>query len=134
MLFKNQTDGPVHLAIGQGGIRVGPKGEVEIPDGYSHPRRADNGSRRPSVVEELCGDTGEGCKLIPADPSEKATWLQAPSAARRDPKVANMPTVEGYVASGVPRGQAEILVRQAHQAVIDALSGKDESKPSKDKR
>lgn len=133
MLFLNQSDGPVYLPIGRG-IRVQSKATVEIPDGYSHPRRADNGSRRPSVVEELCGDTGENCKLIPADPSEKATWLQAPSAVRRDPKVANMPTVEGYVASGVPRGQAEILVRQAHQAVIDALGGNEPKAPSKEKR
>jgi len=135
MLFLNQSDGPVYLAIGRG-IRVQPKGTIEIPDGYSHPRRADNGSRRPSVVEELCGDTGENCKLIPADPSEKAIWLQAPPASNRhNQMVSNMPTVESYVAQGVPRGQAEILVRQAHQAVIDALGGgKDDVKPSKEKR
>jgi hypothetical protein len=132
MLFLNQSDGPVYLAIGEG-IRVAAKGTVEIPDGYSNPRRADNGSRRPSVVEELAGGTGDQCKLVPADPQDRAMWLQAPQPRRHDPKVANMPTVEGYVASGVPRGQAEILVRQAHQAVIDALSGKDEVKPSKSK-
>lgn len=134
MLFLNQSDGPVFLAIGPGGIRVAAKGTIEIPDGYSHPRRADNGSRRPSVVEELCGGVGEECKLVPADPSQRATWLQAPPAGRRDPKVAHMPTVEGYVASGVPRGQAEILVKQAHQAIIDALSAKDDVKASKEKR
>lgn len=134
MLFLNQSDGPVYLAIGAGGIRVAPKATVEIPDGYSHPRRADNGSRRPSVVEELCGGTGAENKLVPADPNERATWLQAPPARRGDAKVANMPTVEGYIAAGVPRAQAEILVRQAHQAVIDNLSSRDEPKPSKEKR
>lgn len=129
MLFVNESDGVVVVAIGRG-IRVAPKGTVDIPDGYAHPRRADNGSRRPSVIEELAP------QLLPADPAEKAIWLQAPPPAnRQNQKVANMPTVDGYIASGVPRGQAEILVRQAHQAVIDALSGgKDDVKPSKDKR
>lgn len=134
MLFLNQSDGPVFLAIGAGGIRVAPKATVEIPDGYSHPRRADNGSRRPSVVEELCGGVGNDSKLVPADPGERATWLQTPSPRGNNTKVANLPTVEGYVASGVPRAQAEILVRQAAQAIIDSLSSKDEPKPSKEKR
>lgn len=122
MLFLNQHDAPVFLAIGAG-IRVAPKGTVDIPEGYSHPRRADNGSRRPSVVEELAGGVGIECKLVPADPSERSIWLQAPAPKGREVKVNNMPTVEGYVASGIPRGQAEILVRQAHQAIIDALNG-----------
>lgn len=124
MLFLNQSDGPVFLAIGSG-IRVAPKGTVEIPDGYSHPRRADNGSRRPSVVEELAGGVGEECKLVPADPSDRVMWLQPPQHRQGDPKLMNMPTVQGYVASGVPRDKAEDLVRQAHQAVIDALDNKD---------
>jgi hypothetical protein len=45
-----------------------------------------------------------------------------------------MPTVDGYVASGIPRAQAEILVRQQHQAIIDALDSKNDAKPAKDKR
>lgn len=127
MLFLNQSDGVVTLPIGPHGLRVGPKQTIDIPDGYSHPRRADNGSRRPSVVEELSGtEIGAACKLVPADPNERAAWLQAPPARRADPKVANMPTVEGYVASGISRAQAEVLVRQAHQAIIDALDTKDE--------
>ena len=133
MLFLNQSDGVVVLPIGTG-IRVQPKGTVEIPDGYSHPRRADNGSRRPSVVEELSGGEGATNKLVPADPSERAEWLLAPPIRRRDANVANMPTVDGYVASGIPRAQAEILVRQQHQAIIDALDSKNDSKPAKDKR
>lgn len=131
MLFLNQTDGPVFLPIGQNGIRVKAKDTIEIPDGYAHPRRADNGSRRPSVVEELAGGIGTDCKLVPADPTEKATWLQAPPVRRSDATVATMPTVEGFVAQGVPRAQAEQLVRQAHQAIIDAMSAKDEPKPAK---
>lgn len=134
MLFLNQSDAVVVLPIGRHGIRVAPKATVEIPDGYAHPRRADNGSRRPSVVEELSGSDGITHKLVPADPNERAAWLQAPPARRQDPKVTSMPTVEGYVASGVPRGQAEILVKQAHQAIIDALNSKDDAKSSKDKR
>lgn len=130
MVFMNQSDGVVYLPIGPG-IRVQPKATIEIPDGYSHPRRADNGSRRPSVVEELCGGVGATNTLIPAEPNEKAEWLKAPPARKRDANVAHMPTVEGYVASGVPRAQAEILVRQAHQAVIDALEHKDDAKPAK---
>jgi len=129
MEFVNKTDATVYVAIGSG-IRVAPRATVDIPDGYAHPRRADNGSRRPSVIEELAP------QLEPADPSEKAVWLQAPPARIQGQKVASMPTVEGYVANGVPRGQAEILVRQAHQAVIDALGQKDEPKPAatKEKR
>lgn len=124
MLFVNESDGVVVVAIGRNGIRVPPKGTVDIPDGYAHPRRADNGSRRPSVIEELAP------QLSPADPAEKAVWLQTPPANnKQSTKVSNMPTVEGYVASGVPRGQAEILVRQAHQAVIDALASGGDTKP-----
>jgi hypothetical protein len=60
--------------------------------------------------------------------------LLAPPLRRRDANVANMPTVDGYVASGIPRAQAEILVRQQHQAIIDALDSKNDAKPAKDKR
>ncbi|SRR6266567_1259192 len=125
MRFVNETDGLVVVPIGRNGIRVEPKSTAEIPDGYAHPRRADNGSRRPSVIEELAP------QLQPADPAEKVIWMQAPAARGQVQKVSNMPTVDGYVASGVPRGQAEILVKQAHQAVIDALG--HESKSTKNK-
>jgi hypothetical protein len=127
MRFVNESDGIVHVAIGKNGIRVEPKAVVDIPDGYAHPRRADNGSRRPSVIEELAP------QLQPADAAEKAVWLQAPAARGQSPKATNMPTVEGYVASGVPRGQAEFLVKQAHQAVIDALGRKEDKSQSKGK-
>lgn len=136
MLFLNQSDGPVLLRIGRNGIRVQPKATVEIPDGYSHPRRADNGSRRPSVVEELAGGVGDSCKLVPADPAEKAEWLQAPAAKSGGARVAQMPTVDGYVAAGIPRAQAEILVRQALQMAMDAIPGgdfKSDSKSAKSK-
>lgn len=125
MLFLNQSDSPVLLRIGRNGIRVQSKATVDIPDGYSHPRRADNGSRRPSVVEELAGGIGADCKLVPADPAEKAEWLQAPAPKNNAGRVAQMPTVEGYIAAGIPRAQAEILVRQALQAAMDALPGNE---------
>ena len=136
MLFLNQSDGVVYLPIGRNGVRVQPKATIEIPDGYSYPRRADNGSRRPSVVEELAGGIGAESKLVPADPAERAEWLQAPAARRRDGNVATLPTVEGYMAAGMSRGQAEILVRQAAQAILDSIGSgsKDEPKPSKEKR
>ena len=125
MLFQNQTEGIVFLPIGRNGIRVQPKATVDIPDGYSHPRRADNGSRRPSVVEKLAGGEGVNCKLVPADPSERTEWLQAPAPKSSGARAAQMPTVEGYIAAGIPRAQAEILVRQALQAAMDALPGNE---------
>lgn len=140
MLFLNQTDGVLVLPIGRG-IRFAPKGTAEVPDGYSRPRRADNGSRRPSVVEELAGSDGGSDaskhKLVPADPAERVAWLQAPALHKGGPKETSMPTVEGYLAAGVPREKAEHLVRQAHQAIIDALGdgGTDTNvRPIKDKR
>jgi hypothetical protein len=114
MRFINPTESTVYVAIGRG-ISVKPKDVVEIPEGYSQPRLADNGSRRPSIIEELAP------QLQPADELERATWLQAPQRINRQ-VAKGMPTVDGLVASGVPRGQAEIIVRAALEAALEGLA------------
>jgi hypothetical protein len=124
MKFVNESETVVRIPIGKGGIRVEPKGVVEIEDGYARARRNDNGSRRPSVIEELAP------QMKPADLSERAIWMQAPAAQTRDHKTVSFPTVDGLVAGGMSRGQAEIVVRQELQSMLDRIGGGHSDKPS----
>lgn len=115
MRFKNETDQQVFIAMGKG-ITVPPGGEIDIEDGYALPRRADNGSRRPSIIESLAP------QLKPADPAERAVWEQAPQRGKRGAApLGGMPTVEGLMAAGVPKGVAEGLVRSALEAALAAI-------------
>lgn len=123
MRFINPTDNNVFVALGRG-LHVKPKEVVEIPDGYAKARLADNGARRPSIIEELAP------QLRPADEAEHAEWLQPPARVTRT-STRGLPTVEGLVASGVPKGQAEIIVRAALEAALDAVGGEAPAKAAR---
>lgn len=117
MQFINESNREVRVRLGSG-FMVKPGATVEIEDGYAQPRRADNGSRRPSVIEQLAP------QLKPADPTERAQWERVPDATPRAGKAAGMPTVDGLVAAGVPKGQAELIVRAALEAALENLNPK----------
>jgi hypothetical protein len=115
MLFRNETNSTLKIAIGRG-IVVEPGKTVEIDNDLARPRRHSNGSRRKSIIEQLAP------QLVPADPMERFDWEQAPEAPDPKKRHTRLPSVESLVASGVPRGVAMELVKQAHQSVIDGLT------------
>jgi hypothetical protein len=127
MLFVNESNLTVRLAIGAKHPVIKPRDTVEIEDGYALPRRYDNGSRRPSVVEEIAP------QLKPADPQERLMWEQTPEAPQAGPRLrgGNLPTIEGMVAAGIPLGKAELIYKQTLQAAIDGLDARseDDGKP-----
>jgi len=85
---------------------LAPGSTAEIPDAYAKPGRARNGARVPSTIEHLAP------QLKPADEDERRAWEGVPA----DEPVAarpQMPSVDGMVAAGVPRGVAEKLVEAA---------------------
>jgi hypothetical protein len=86
-----------------------PFGETcDIPDGYSHPQRAGNGARLPSIIEKLAP------QLKPADPKERKIWLRVPPPGRSDGyREHPVPSVEALVRTGLPQGVAEIEHKKA---------------------
>lgn len=114
MLFKNDTPTRVKVAIGKGYV-CEPGQTIEVEEAYAMPRRHDNGSRRPSVIEQLAP------QLKPASAAERLDWEQVPAArSRRTP--GRIPSVDELVQSNVPRGVALEMVKQMHAAALEAVT------------
>lgn len=88
--------------------------EVEIPEHYTKPRRAQNGSRLPSPIEQLAP------QLEPTDEGWKATWMLPPAEEVKRPQGRAF-SVDELVRSGIPRGVAETLVAAANAARNEAM-------------
>jgi len=114
MKFINKSESTVKVAIGKG-FYVKPGETCDIADGYANPTRGSNGARSPSVIERIAP------QLVPADPSEYEIWKQIPAPAAQRQNAMRIPTVEDYMAQGVPRGRAEMLYQQNIMALADAI-------------
>jgi hypothetical protein len=101
MLLVN-TAGHPYVTDDFGGLNVPPNGTIEIEDGYCRPGKTMNGSRRPSVVEQLAPF------LVPADPELRRRWgkedVTPPQAQPTTDAVAAKLT-----ADGMPPGVAELV-------------------------
>ncbi len=101
------------------GVAVKPGEEVELLEGYCHPRRARNGSRQPSICEQLCPG------LEPADEKYREEWKGTPASNWMPPSTA--PSAKQFESDGMAPGVAQILAEKA-EAELKALQ-KDKPKP-----
>lgn len=107
MLFQNTHDKKVLVLLhigNQKGFWLNAGDTVDVPADLANPDRASNGARLPSLVEMACP------ALEPVDEDEKAVWLQAPSATKKDRKANEIPTVEDLMKTGLPKGLAIVAV------------------------
>lgn len=158
IMFKNISQH--RLTVEDLGVTDLAPGETcPIQEGYAMPRRANSGARRPSVVEDLaacpgCEEFTKGkmpdgspnhryhCMMEPLNEEDRERFNRAPDEAPSPHVKTRMPTVADLVASGVPRGVAEQLVRAAIAAAQMAKDGEFDvetkadaakAKPKKDK-
>jgi hypothetical protein len=116
-----KTGKEIHLKVSARvrdlGIHCEFQGTCEVPIGYALPRRASNGDRRASVIENLAP------QLKPADLEYRKVWEEAPEV---DPVMRNrarLPTVAELVAAGTPEGVAESMVNALHATAEKAKRG-----------
>lgn len=118
MLMKNYA-GRV-LKIVSLKVSLEPGETAEIDDGYCLPRRASNGSRIASTVEELAPG------IEPADEKIREEWKKTPTADWEPPKV--VPTVEELQSAGMPPGVAAIVAEKKAAEVAVLQEAKPEPK------
>lgn len=128
MLMKNLSDRDLLLPasvlegrhkVEDGKVRVSPGQEVECRDGYCWPRRAGNGSRQKSIIEQYCPG------MAPADASLREQWEQTPDKDWEPPEPAV--TAANLVAAGTPPAVAALAMEQ--EAEDPAEPPKEEEKP-----
>lgn len=106
MLMVNRGSASISLAdFGIEG-RLEPGKVAELPDGYCLPRLRLNGSRQPSIVEEICP------QLQPADPKEAEEVKKTPSAPFSAPP-SLVQAAEELGRQGRPPAVIELLTRGA---------------------
>lgn len=102
---------------------------VEIPDMYAHPRRADNGDRLASAIENLAP------QLRPADAKAYAAWQKAPAPVqayrRKMGEPTEIPSLEDLLAKGYSPGAARSYILKM-QAERDFANGDDEDEDDGD--
>lgn len=116
MLMKNKSDAAVRcpqelLVVTRSSdeyVMLEPGEEVEIKEGYCHPRLSPNRSRLKSVVEQLCPG------LEPSDEKCCAAWRKAPGSDYVAPKAEL--TVAQYASMGLSPGAAVIAAAKAEKA------------------
>lgn len=121
------------------GIDVAPGEVCDVQEGYAMPRLSHAGDRFPSVLEHLagCGGCAENtngqmpdgspnhrphCLLLPLEDKDRDRFNKAPKKGPAEEGAPKLPTVSDLVASGMPRGVAEQMVKAMH-AVIASAAG-----------